>query len=295
MFTEWGGHAAMAAVVTPLTPDGRIDILRLRAHALDLLSRGLDAIVPFGTTGEGASFSARDKMAVIDALLAGGVPAARIVVGVAESSVTGAVDVVRHALGHDCAGVLLAPPYYFPNVPDAGVFRWHAAVIERLGAQARDIIAYNLPGVIGVTITPELLVALRRAFGGVIAAIKDSAGDRAGSEAFLALGDIPVMVGHEGYLAAMVRQGAVGSISGLANLIPERLAHVCRTGKEDEAFAPAVDLVCAHPVVPAIRAILAQLRADTVWSQPMPPLEALAPSDAATLAACWTSIMAQGS
>jgi 4-hydroxy-tetrahydrodipicolinate synthase len=261
------------------------------AHARNILERGLDAVVPFGTTGEGASFGAAEKEAAIQALMKSGVSADRIIAGVMATSVEDAAVFIEKALGWGCAGVLVPPPFYYHGVGSTGVVRWYTQVIERLGSRARDFILYHIPSVTGVHVGPATVGELRRRFGKVIAAVKDSSGERATTEAFLALGSVPVMVGHEGYLAAMIRKGAVGTISGLANIVPERIARMVRTGNEDAAFAPAVDAVVSLPVVPAVRAVLAHAVSDSTWAEPVPPLEKLTPEQANGLVERWNALM----
>ena len=64
------------ATLTPLDRDGRIDAARMAAHVRLLLGQGVDGVAPFGTTGEGSSFSVAERRSGLDALLAGGITAA---------------------------------------------------------------------------------------------------------------------------------------------------------------------------------------------------------------------------
>jgi 4-hydroxy-tetrahydrodipicolinate synthase len=45
------------ATLTPLGPEGAIDHARMAAHVRTLFAQGVDGVAPFGTTGEGPSFS----------------------------------------------------------------------------------------------------------------------------------------------------------------------------------------------------------------------------------------------
>ena len=100
------------------------------------------------------------------------------------------------------------------------------------------------------------------------------------------------MVGHEGYLAAMIRKGAVGTISGLANIVPERIARMVRTGGEDAAFAPAVDAVISLPVVPAVRAVLAHVVGDNaLGGAGSAPGKSSPPEQANGLVGRWNALM----
>ena len=67
-------------MLTPFDADGAIDHVRFAAHVRALLAQGVDGVAPFGTTGEGQSLSVDERRAGLDALLAAGIPASRIVV-----------------------------------------------------------------------------------------------------------------------------------------------------------------------------------------------------------------------
>ena len=47
-------------------------------HATGLMRGGCDGVVLFGTTGEGPSFSAVERVGALEALLAVGIPAERL-------------------------------------------------------------------------------------------------------------------------------------------------------------------------------------------------------------------------
>ena len=58
------------ANLTPLDRNGRLDGARMAAHIRILLGQGVDGVAPFGTTGEGPSFSVAERRAGLDGLLA---------------------------------------------------------------------------------------------------------------------------------------------------------------------------------------------------------------------------------
>ena len=55
------------ALLTPLTADLSIDIPAFARHARHLLDEGCAGVTPFGTTGEGPSFSVAERMAAVKA------------------------------------------------------------------------------------------------------------------------------------------------------------------------------------------------------------------------------------
>ena len=92
----------------------------------------------FGTTGEGASLDLDDRERILRPLVDGGIaPRRAIHGGVAAASVGEAVGQARQLLDADCRGILLAPPFYFKNVGDDGLFAWFSRVFDALGPAAR--------------------------------------------------------------------------------------------------------------------------------------------------------------
>ncbi|MBP0644605.1 dihydrodipicolinate synthase family protein, partial [Mycobacterium tuberculosis] len=90
----------------------------------------------FGTTGEGSSIGIHERQAVIKGFIAAGIAPSQIVVGVMANSHVDAAEQARFALDAGCRGILLAPPSYFKNVSDDGLFDWHAAAFKAIGADA---------------------------------------------------------------------------------------------------------------------------------------------------------------
>ncbi len=85
------------ALMTPLTETLAIDHPRFAAHSHALLEAGCAGVTPFGTTGEGPSFSVAERRGAVDALVAGGVRASRILVSVSCAAVSDTLALVRHA------------------------------------------------------------------------------------------------------------------------------------------------------------------------------------------------------
>ena len=56
------------ATLTPVSADGAIDDARFAAHVQWLFAQGVAGVAPFGTTGEGQSFSVDERRAGLDAL-----------------------------------------------------------------------------------------------------------------------------------------------------------------------------------------------------------------------------------
>jgi 4-hydroxy-tetrahydrodipicolinate synthase len=244
----------------------------------------MNVVTAFGTTGEGVSIPLSERAELYDRTGAAGIAASQLVECVYGPAAEDAGRHMRRSLAAGCAGILLTPPFYIKNVSDDGVFAWFAQVFETAGAGARDVILYNIPALTGVTIGAALTTRLREAFPNVIAGVKDSSGNWEHTSALLAAHrDLAILVGHEGHLAAAVRDGAAGAISGISNIAPRLVAGLVR-GEDDSRIDDVLRQVLALPVVPAIKAVLAAQTGDAAWRRVRAPLTPIA--SAADLAAC---------
>ena len=177
---------------------------------------------------------------------------------------------------------MLPPPFYYSSVSDDGLFAWHAEVIRQTPAEAK-VILYNIPQVTGVAISADLVSRLGAAFPNRIRAIKESSGVWANASALLKAGKVPVLVGDERLLHRAVRVGCAGSITGMANLFPERLCRIFATAEVDSALSDMVDKIVAGPVTPGLKVLIAHAENDPDWERVRPPFTPLDSTARSTL------------
>jgi 4-hydroxy-tetrahydrodipicolinate synthase len=281
------------ALATPFDAALDIDVTRIVAHARDCLARGCDSVTLFGTTGEGASIGLSARGRVLDAMVQSGIDAGQLLSTVAASSLEDATDQARLALDAGVRGILLTPPFYFRNANDDALYRWFESLFHRLGGRARDMLAYHLPSVTGISLSVDLIDRLKRAFPGIIVGVKDSSASWSYTEALLrAHSDLIILVGDERDLARAVCAGGSGAISGLANIAPELLVGAATAGRDDPRIRLLVDTIVGHPVLPAVKALIAHVKHDAAWKRMRPPLTELDPAMTATLARDVTQILA---
>src|SRR5216684_2572222 len=132
----------LVPVLTPFTSSGEPDAGRFIAFCRWLLDQGADGLAIFGTTSEANSMSAGERMALLDRLIASGVPAAKLMPGTGACSITEAATLMRHAVGYGVGGVLMLPPFYYKGMSDDGIFDFMSAVIERVGSSALRMYLY---------------------------------------------------------------------------------------------------------------------------------------------------------
>jgi 4-hydroxy-tetrahydrodipicolinate synthase len=267
-------------MTTPFHANGSLDLPRLADHARWCLANGCASVTVFGTTGEGVSVGTSGREQVLGALAVAGIKGEKVVYCIAASSIHEAVVQGRMAAEFDCRSLLLTPPFYFKGVNDDGVFSWFAAVLQKLGSAARNVILYNIPSVTQVSLSVELIQRLKYEFPGVIAGVKDSSGDWSYTKRLLAAhGDLAILIGDERYLAEGVRRGGQGAISGLANICPEILRPLAMDGQDDQRINRLVDEVLKYPVVPAVKALLTRRTGDEAWLNVRAPLVRLPAAD----------------
>ena len=279
-------RGALAPVVCPFASNLRPDAARLIRHCRWLLENDTGLAV-FGTNSEGNSLSVPEKIALLDALVDAGIPAHRMMPGTGCCALPDTVELTRHAMRHGCAGVLMLPPFYYKGVSDDGLFASYSEVIERVGDARLRIYLYHIPQVSQVPLGLALIERLLARYPGTIAGVKDSSGDfdntRAMLERFQPRG-FDVFSGSESFLLATLRAGGAGCISAIANVNPAPIARLVREWQASDAAAQqaALDRVRAVyqslPMLPALKATIAQFSRDDAWTAVRPPLVALAPS-----------------
>ena len=275
------------ALMTPLNADASIDLPRFAAHARSLLAAGCGGVTPFGTTGEGPSFSVAERREAVDALVAAGVPTARILVSVSCAALPDTVALARHAQAVGAWGVLLMPPFFFKGVSDAGIVEAMSQVIAALDAGPMRVVLYHIPQVSAVGLSQSVIAELLRRHGERIVAIKDSQCDRAHSlalaDAFMQPGRaaIGVHVGNELDLPALAARGSRGAVSGLANFMPRtvhRLAtepDAARTAADHARVERLLTWLGGYALIPALKAIMAVQTGHPGWLRARAPLMAL--------------------
>ncbi|EJN02257.1 dihydrodipicolinate synthase family protein [Phyllobacterium sp. YR531] len=269
-----------AALATPFNVDMGIDTVTAVDHAKSCLRNGCSSVTLFGTTGEGSSISNAERSLLLKAFLDAGIAPERIVVGVMANSYIDAALQSREALDAGCRNILLAPPSYFKNLSDDGLFDWFSSVFAEMGSSVRDVILYNIPSVTAVEISVNLVSRLREAFPEVIAGVKDSSGNWPFTESLLAEhNDLAILIGDERGLAAGVRLGGQGAISGLANVYAHRLLPMAIEGRDDADVVEAVNQITAFPVIPAVKALIAHNSGVEGWRRARAPLRSLSDSD----------------
>ncbi len=289
-----GKFGLSAALTTPFAQDGSIDIAAMIAQAKRSLAAGCNSVTLFGTTGEGSSIGSRERTQVLAAFLDAGVSANNLVAGVLVDSAQDAADQAGEALKAGVRNILLAPPSYFKNVSDDGLFEWFSSVFQQLGTDARDVLVYNIPSVTTVALSVDLIGRLRHAFPSVVTGVKDSSGDWPYTQRLLAEHrDLIILIGDERHLAQGVRLGGQGAISGCANFLPAEIRAMAVDGVEDKRIEDLVVELLKYPVTPAVKVLVSHVTGEPIWHSVRPPLVSISAENRKKIEAAFESLFSK--
>ena len=287
------------ALLTPLDADLNINHTLLAAHCKDLLARGCNGVTPFGTTGEGPSFSLVERRQAIDQLIENGIPAAQIMVSTSCAALPETLELTRHAVNAGLHGCLMLPPFFLKGVSDEGIIDSYRYVIDGVnqanGTRKLKLYLYHIPQVTGVGLSHHVITTLKKLYPDTIVGIKDSA---CSTEHSTGLADafmkdtslnMTVYVGYEPDLPEMGRRGSPGAISGLANFMPRQVGRLVMqpdaptTPAERDRVVKLLGLLGGYSLMPALKGIMAMLSNDNSWLRVRAPLVALNPEQYRTL------------
>jgi 4-hydroxy-tetrahydrodipicolinate synthase len=273
-----------AAAVTPLKHDSTLDLEAVPILLRFLASRGCHGALLFGTTGEGPSFSPKERETLLRSarVYRQQLPGFKLLAGTGTPSLSESIDLTKLAfdLGYD--GVVVLPPYYFRKATDEGLFNWFSELITKAVPANKYLLGYHIPSAAGIGFSLDLLARLRDAFPTQFAGIKDSSHD----EAFcIAIGqrfgkDLLVLNGTDSHFHHALKNHAQGAITAPANLISDDLRKIWdlyQEGKDPTEIQVRVAeqrhlLEKYTPFPPILKALLHRLHDLPRWKV-KPPLE----------------------
>ncbi|MGQ8363738.1 4-hydroxy-tetrahydrodipicolinate synthase [Glaciecola sp. 1036] len=245
------------ALVTPMLEDGTIDNASLQKLVEFHIENGTDGIVAVGTTGESATLPMEEHIDVVKQITdytAGAVP---VLAGNGANATDEAIYLSKQMEHLPIAGFLSVVPYY--NKPQqTGMIAHFNAIAD---ATDLPLLLYNVPGRTVADMKTETVVSLAKHQN--IVGLKDATGNLARlHEERAALGkDFLLLSGDDATGCSFMCQGGDGVISVTANIVPDKMATMCKlslAGEFDKAKAVDDEIAGLHhdlfiepnPVVP---------------------------------------------
>ena len=283
-------RGVVAATATPVDAEFRPDLERLVRHCRALLDGGCDAINLLGTTGEATAFGVEQRIAVMRAIAESGLPLDRFMVGTGIPALDETVRLTRVACDLGFAGALVLPPFYYPDLREDGLVAYIDALVARVGHPRLAVYLYHIPQNTKVPWPLAVVARQRERHGATLAGLKDSAGDLGYSRSIVAaLPGFDVFPSSEATLGTATADGFAGCISATVNVTAgESLAAWSGQGSASGVAAAkkAAELraiVAGHPLVAAVKSLLAARYRDDAWRRLALPLVALDSDRAAAL------------
>ena len=164
-------HGIIPPVVTPFTPEGKVDEKAYRKMISHLIEEGVHGIFPLGTTGEFYAFDKSEVKRIFEVAkdeVAGRVP---IYAGCSHITTRGVIELTHIAeeVGYDAVSVLT--PMFVSQTQDE-LYDFYKTVAANTKL---PVIMYNNKPKTNVTVTPETIQKLAQVKN--IIAVKDSTGD----------------------------------------------------------------------------------------------------------------------
>jgi 4-hydroxy-tetrahydrodipicolinate synthase len=268
-----------AAVLTAMNADLSIDLDRMAGHCRWLLANGCNGLAVLGTTGEANSLGIRERISVLEGLVARGVPAAAMLPGTGTTAITDTVLLTRKAQEMGCRGALLLPPFYYKNPSDEGLLAYFNEVIQRVAGDIK-IYLYNFPQQSAIPFSVEFIGRLLRENPHKVKGIKDSSGNFENSlsyvEAFARDG-FEVYAGDDSLLKSLLEKGSAGSITAASNVNCALGAEVYANWNNaagaaaQEVLSATRKAVISVPLIPALKSLVARNTRDPSWLNIRPP------------------------
>lgn len=207
------------AMLTPLHPDGSINIEETKKLTQFLLDSGVDGLFPVSSIGEGIHFSIEDSIAVTKAVLEVVKDKVPVLPGATTSCSYDSIQLIKEYQKLGIKGVVIAPPYFY-STSDNDLIKHFEEVINQTGI---NIVAYNIP----LFATPISDAVMQQLFENPkVIAIKDSGAN--GVTMMQMLNTVKskkistkLFIGREEMFLNALQFGMDGCMVGTASIYPE--------------------------------------------------------------------------
>ncbi|HXB65662.1 MAG TPA: 4-hydroxy-tetrahydrodipicolinate synthase [Solirubrobacteraceae bacterium] len=202
----------LTAIVTPFDEHLRVDEEAFVALMGHLAAHGSDGFVVAATTGEAATLTDEEQLALIELAVKERPPGTTIVAGAGTNDTRHAVHLTEQvtALGPDA--IISVTPYYNRPSP-LGLKRHYEAIAA---ATDRPIMLYNIPSRTGINIPPPLLAELAQIEH--VDAVK-----QANPDELQPIDGLELYAGDDSSLAQVLDLGGAGGVCVSSHIVGEQM------------------------------------------------------------------------
>jgi len=216
-------EGAYTAMVTPFDKKDRLDEDGLRENVKFQIKKGINGLVPVGSTGECSTLSYEEHNQVIEVVVDAAKGKVPVLAGTGSNSTWEAIMLTKHAKEVGADGALLVVPYY--NKPtQAGLYAHFKKLAEEVDIPQ---VIYNIPSRTVVNMLPETMAKLAKLKN--IVGVKEASGDIKQAAKIIELTrgeDFSVISGNDSDTLAIMKLGGVGIISVASNIVPDKVVKI---------------------------------------------------------------------
>ena len=205
---------SMVALITPFKKHGSLDEKALENLINSHIAAKTDALVLSGTTGEAPTLLDEEKLRIFEIAVKLAKNKTKIIAGTGTYSTEKTVYLTQKAKDIGVDGVLVVVPYY--NKPPIDGLIKH---FEEIAKVKIPIILYHHPGRTGTKLSIDSFIKLQKI--DQIVAIKEASGSLEFAKELINKTRFDVLSGDDPLTIEMIKLGAKGVISVIANIIPE--------------------------------------------------------------------------
>lgn len=222
------------ALITPYTSNGAVNHEALREIVEWNIQKGVNGFYVNGSTGECHILTLDERKAVLETVVDQVKGRVNVIAHIGCVSTDQVIELGYHAKETGADAISAIPPFYYKFSADEIVAHYHAVV----DAVQMPMIAYNMPAMSGVELTPALLKRL--AANRWIAGVKHTSMNLFQLERMKKVrDDLVIFNGHDEVCLAGLAMGADGAIGTTYNFMAEKflkLAACVRESRLEEAF-----------------------------------------------------------
>ena len=214
------------AIATPFDQNGAVNYDAFGRLIDAQIEGGVYAVCVCGTTGESATMTIREHIAVVEYCVKRVNHRVKVIAGAGSNDTSAAVYLSLHAQDSGADALLHVTPYY-NKCSQAGLIKHYEYVAERTDL---PVILYNVPSRTGVSFTAESYQVLAQIPN--INGVKEASGDFSlmAHTRCLCGEDFFIWSGNDDQVVPMMSLGAKGVISVASNIIPgvmRQMTHLC--------------------------------------------------------------------
>jgi 4-hydroxy-tetrahydrodipicolinate synthase len=248
------GRPMFKGIYVPLvTPffEGEIDWESLERIIEYYIKRGVDGLVPCGTTGESPTLSEKEHLDIIRFVVKKTAGRTKVIAGTGSNETKKAIEFTQEAEKAGADGALIVCPYY--NKPtQEGIYVHYKKVAE---STSLPIIVYNIPGRTGRNIEVKTLMRLAEIEN--IVGVKEASGDinQLMDTINLRPEGFSVLAGEDHLIFINCALGGDGAIAASAHVLPEKFKAMCEAAWQNRCTEAAK---IHYRLLPLIRLFFAE-------------------------------------